>query len=222
MPDTTHIFNKVASHYDLLNSLFSLGIDYRWRKELSLEMKSCNLVLDVATGTAEVALHLARNGTTQIVGVDPSIEMLRIAQKKIGKNHRIFLVQGKNEHLPFEDNSFDGITIAFGIRNTSDLKTSLDECFRVLKEKGKIAILEFTIPQNILFKPLFLAYFRYIMPLITSIFGTSREYTYLSESVERFPQREHFINILEKSGFTYPTYRELTMGIASIYTAIKQ
>ena len=225
MPETKFLFNKIAKHYDLLNSVFSLGIDKLWRKKLAKEVSERNLILDIATGTAEVAIETARFAPhAKIVGIDPSTEMLKIGEEKIidlDLDDQISLREGYGEKLPFEDNTFDAITIAFGIRNTLDFEKSLAEMLRVLKPGGKVSILEFAIPSNFVFKPIYLFYFKYIMPLIGSIFGSKNEYKYLSDSTTSFPQRKDFINILKQTGFNNTSMEELTMGISIIYTGIK-
>lgn len=222
MPETSHLFDKIAGHYDLLNTVFSLGTDKYWRKELSGEVSDRSLILDIATGTAEVAITISENHSCRrIVGIDPSIKMLGIGLAKIHKFSNIDLVQGMNEHLPFASNTFDAVTIAFGIRNTKDLELSLQEILRVLKPHGKLSILEFTTPNSPFFRPVFLLYSRYIMPLIGSLFGSRREYKYLSDSSASFPQRERFKEIMRNTGFKYTDYRELTMGISAIYNGIK-
>lgn len=225
MPDTVTLFNKVAKHYDSLNTLFSLGMDRQWRKRLAEEIRGSNLVLDIATGTGEVAIETVNklNGC-KVVGVDPSAEMLVLAKQKTESRSRtnaITLAQCEAENLPFREGTFDAVTIAFGIRNTVDPSKSLSEMKRVLKAGGKVGILEFAIPQNKYFAPLYLFYFKNILPLVGSFFGTGSEYRYLSDSTSSFPQRESFINILKDAGFIPDKSIELMMGIVIIYTALK-
>lgn len=225
MPDTKALFDKISSHYDLLNSLFSAGIDKIWRKKLVRIFDDNSIILDVATGTAEVLIEgfkLSKIDTG--FGVDPSIEMLKIGKDKLDKkslSKRSSLIQSAGEDLPFKDNLFDGITIAFGIRNTIDHSRSLKEMHRVLKKDGKVAILEFAIPRISIFTSLYLFYFKYIMPFIGSLFGSRKEYKYLSDSTSQFPQREVFINIMSECGFKNCEFSELSFGIAVIYTGIK-
>lgn len=222
MPETSHIFDKIAGHYDLLNTLFSLGVDKYWRKELSAEASGRSFILDIATGTAEVPIAISeRYGCHRVVGIDPSIKMLAIGLAKTRKFTNIDLLQGRNEHLPFPDNTFDAVTIAFGIRNTRDLRLSLQEILRVLKPGGKLYILEFTTPTSPFFRPVFLLYSGYVMPLIGSLFGSRKEYEYLSDSSAAFPQRESFTEIMEDAGFKNTDYRELTLGISAIYNGTK-
>lgn len=222
MPETSHLFDKIAGHYDLLNTVFSLGIDKYWRKKLSCEVRDRSLILDIATGTAEVAITISEGcSCRRIIGIDPSIKMLGIGLAKIRKFNNINLVQGRNEHLPFASNTFDAVTIAFGIRNTRDLELSLQEILRVLKPNGKLSVLEFTTPASPFFRPVFLLYSRYVMPLVGSLFGSRREYKYLSDSSAAFPQRERFTEIMKNTGFKYTDYRELTLGISAIYSGTK-
>ncbi len=227
MPDTVGLFNKVAGRYDALNTFFSLGMDRHWRKRLSDEIKGSLLVLDVATGTGEVAMEAVRNlgGGCRVVGADPSARMLELARKKIasnGQDGRISLARCGAENLPFRDAVFDAVTIAFGIRNTSDPLKSLTEMERVLKPGGKAGIMEFAIPKNKLFAPVYLFYFRNILPLVGSLFGTGSEYRYLSESTSAFPQRESFVKLMEDAGFEAGKTIELMMGIVVIYVGIKK
>lgn len=221
MPNTTGLFDKIAKHYDLLNTVFSLGIDRYWRNELALETRNRYLNLDIATGTAEVALSLSRLHKCSVIGIDPSIEMLKFAKHKISKSPGIHIVQGLNEHLPFPDDIFDSVTIAFGIRNTMDLESSLYEIKRVLKPGGKLSVLEFTTPRAPVFRHIFLVYFNYIMPFVGWLFGSRDEYRYLSVSSANFPQRKNFIQRMDNKGFINNSYRELTAGIVSIYTGFK-
>jgi len=225
MPETVPLFNKVAKHYDSLNTFFSLGMDSQWRRRLAQELAGSKSVLDIATGTGEVALETVKNlSGTRVIGMDPSAEMLALAQKKIqapGVADKVSLAQGSAENLPFKDGTFDGVSIAFGIRNTRDHLKSLGEIRRVLKPGGRLAILEFAIPRQRLFAPVYLFYFKNIMPMVASIFGNKSEYKYLSDSTSAFPQREIFLNLLEESGFKAEKSIELMLGIVIIYVGVK-
>jgi demethylmenaquinone methyltransferase/2-methoxy-6-polyprenyl-1,4-benzoquinol methylase len=225
MPDTVKLFNKVAGHYDALNTFFSLGMDSLWRKRLADEIRGAKKVLDVATGTGEVAIETARSlKRCSVVGADPSSRMLELARKKIeasGNSGKITLAQCGAERLPFKDGAFDAVTVAFGIRNTADPLKSLTEMKRVLRQGGKVGIMEFAIPRNRLFAPVYLFYFRNFLPFVGSLFGTGGEYKYLSESTSAFPQRERFIKLMEDAGFSACKPVELMMGIVIIYTGIK-
>lgn len=225
MPETKKIFDEVARHYDWLNTLFSLGIHKLWRKKLAEQLRGTEYNLDIATGTAEVAIEVAKkHPATKTVGIDPSMNMLRIAKKKIedlNLGEKIALVSAAAENIPFAEKQFDSATIAFGIRNTVDYELSLKEIRRVLRESGKLLILEFAIPRNPVFKPLYMFYFRVLMPLVGSIYGRGREYRYLAESASSFPQRKEFIQHLENAGFRDCRYSELTMGVVALYSATR-
>lgn len=223
MPDTKKIFDEVAKHYDRLNDLFSLGIHKLWRKRLAEELRDGSEVLDIATGTAEVAIEIAKKRpAAKVIGIDPSMNMLRLAEKKIrtmGFEERIAFVSAAAENLPFAEKRFDFATIAFGIRNTVDYELSLREIRRVLRENGRLFVLEFAIPKNPLFSPLYMFYFRVIMPLVGSMYGRGKEYRYLAESAAAFPQRQKFVRDLENAGFRDCGYREFTMGVVALYYA---
>lgn len=225
MPETKKIFDEVARYYDRLNALFSFGIHKLWRKRLAEEISDGEDVLDVATGTAEVAIEIARKRpAARVIGIDPSENMLRIAKEKVGAlgfSDRIELVSGAAESLSFEEKRFDSVTIAFGIRNTVDYRLSLEEMRRVLRDGGKLLVLEFAIPRNPLFRPVYMFYFRVVMPLVGSFYGRGKEYRYLSESAAAFPQREKFVNDLEAAGFRNCRYREFTMGVVALYSATR-
>jgi demethylmenaquinone methyltransferase/2-methoxy-6-polyprenyl-1,4-benzoquinol methylase len=222
------MFDKIAPKYDLLNRVLSLGIDVWWRKRaLSyLKKEAPQTLLDVATGTADVAIMAAKMlRPRQIIGVDIARQMLDIGRVKIeaqGLAGTIQLEQGDSEALRFETGSFDAATVAFGVRNFEHLEKGLAEMARVLRPGGRIVILEFSKPQLFPFKQLYNLYFRYVLPLIGRL--TSRDvraYTYLFESVQAFPEGNDFIQILSKTGFQQAQCERLTLGICSIYTAIK-
>ncbi len=222
MPETTSLFNKIAKHYDSLNTFFSFGMDKIWRKKLAEQISGSNLILDIATGTGEVALETVRKfDHSQVIGIDPSIEMLGLAKKKCD-NRKIMLVQGYAENLPFKNNEFDAITIAFGIRNTVSPFQSLKEMNRVLRLGGKLAILEFTIPKNRIFAPIYLFYFKKFLPFIGSFFGSEKEYKYLSDSTSEFPQREKFLKLLDEASFASEESIELMIGTVIIYRGTKK
>ena len=223
MPETTSLFNKIARHYDSLNTFFSFGMDKIWRKKLVEQIRGSSLILDIATGTGEVALETVKKlESSQVIGIDPSGQMLRFAKKKCESIKKITLVQGYAEDLPFRNDAFDAITIAFGIRNTVNPLQSLREMNRVLKPGGKVAILEFTIPKNKIFAPVYLFYFKKFLPFIGSFFGSKTEYKYLSDSTSEFPQREKFLKIMKEAQFMPQEYIELMIGTVIIYTGIKE
>ena len=224
----SRMFNRIAPYYDLLNRLLSLGIDTIWRKKAinKLSKGHPQLVLDVATGTADVAIETARRlQPKKIVGLDISSEMLEIGRQKIkkkGLDTIITLEEGDSEALPYPDHTFDAVTVAFGVRNFENLEKGLKEMKRVLKPDGQIVILEFSKPRLFPFKQLFNAYFKYILPTIGRL--TSKDpkaYRYLYESVQAFPDGKDFLEILSKTGFKSNQCTPLTLGICSLYSAQK-
>ena len=226
MPDTKDLFNKISKYYDFLNTVFSIGIDRKWRIKLVNQIAVGSSVLDVATGTAEVISEGFKNNIfSKSIGLDPSIEMLKIGNNKLNTKflgNSFLLIKGTAEDLPFGDSSFDAATIAFGIRNTLDYEKSLQEMFRVIKPGGKIAILEFAIPTYPFVRQLYLFYFKNLIPLVGSVLGSKEEYKYLSESTFNFPQRLKFLDVMRHSGFINCEYKELTLGITIIYTGLKK
>ena len=225
MPETRSLFDKVAKNYDIVNTIISFGLHKSWRKTLAKEINESPYVIDIATGTGDVAIEIAHhNHLSRVIGVDPSFNMLEIGNKKLKKlllNKKIKLVSGKAENLPFEDEEFNYATIAFGIRNTVDYEKSLKEISRVLKNNGKFYVLEFSIPKNPIIKPIYLFYFNNIMPLVGKIFNREEEYRYLASSTISFPQRNRFLIKLKESGFQNCKYKELNFGTVILYSASK-
>ena len=224
----SRMFDNIAPYYDWLNRFLSLGIDKTWRKKAihQLKKEQPQLILDVATGTADVALEISKQlQPKKIIGLDISAEMLAIGRKKVDKrglNETIELVQGDSENLPFEDNTFDAITVAFGVRNFENLQKGLLEMNRVLKKDGTLVVLEFSKPRLFPFKQLFNGYFKYILPLIGRI--TSKDpkaYRYLYESVQAFPDDKDFIKVLEATAYRENKNIPLSLGICSIYVGKK-
>lgn len=222
------MFNKIAPYYDFLNRLLSLGIDTIWRKKAIDQLKNeqPKFILDVATGTADVALEtVKRLHPHKIIGIDISTEMLEIGRKKISKRGLdtvITLQEGDSENLPFADNTFDAITVAFGVRNFENLEKGLLEMRRVLKTNGKLVVLEFSKPSIFPIKQLFNLYFKYLLPLIGRLTSKDpRAYQYLYESVQAFPDGNDFVNILSKTGYKSNQCIPLTLGICSIYSGQK-
>ena len=222
------MFDKIAPYYDFLNHLLTLNIDVLWRKKTinTIQSPQTKKVLDIATGTGDLAIMAAKKlNPTKIVGLDLSEKMLVIGQEKVNKkklDHLITLIQGDSENLPFEDNTFDAITVGFGVRNFENLEKGLREIYRVLKPDGKLAILEFSMPTVFPIKQGYHFYFKYILPLIGRITSKDpRAYTYLYESVQAFPDGEKFTTILEGVKFKSSKCKPLTLGICSIYTATK-
>jgi demethylmenaquinone methyltransferase/2-methoxy-6-polyprenyl-1,4-benzoquinol methylase len=200
-------------------------MDKIWRKKLAEQIRGSHLILDIATGTGEVAIETVRKlEGSKVIGIDPSAQMLGLANKKCSSpelSDKIMLVQGFAEYLPFSNDKFDAITIAFGIRNTVNPLKSLTEMKRVLKPGGKVAILEFTIPRNKIFAPLYLFYFKNFLPFVGSLFGNKKEYKYLSDSTSEFPQRENFIELMKDAGLSPEESIGLMIGTVIIYTGVK-
>jgi demethylmenaquinone methyltransferase / 2-methoxy-6-polyprenyl-1,4-benzoquinol methylase len=222
------MFNRIAPYYDFLNRLLSLGIDHSWRRKAIRELAKSKpqYILDVATGTADVAIAMARTlHPAQIIGIDIAPEMLQIGRQKIekqGLNSQIELQEGDSEALPFPTDSFDAVTAAFGVRNFENLEKGLQEMYRVLKPAGKMVILEFSQPKIFPFKQIFNAYFKYLLPIIGRLTSKDpRAYQYLYESVQAFPEGQDFIGILEKTGFKSNQCTPLTLGVCSIYVSYK-
>lgn len=221
------MFNKISRRYDLLNHLLSLGIDIIWRKKAikKLSGQKPKIILDVATGTGDFAIEALKLNPEKVIGIDISEGMLEQGRQKMKKKNyddKIELLYGDSENLPFEDEKFDAIIAAFGVRNFEDLEAGLKEMHRVMKKGGKVVILEFSRPGIFPFKQLYNLYFKIVLPLIgRTIAKDNSAYSYLPESVQHFPDGEDFLNILNKIGFTKTQCSPLTFGISSIYTGIK-
>ncbi|MFZ6052658.1 bifunctional demethylmenaquinone methyltransferase/2-methoxy-6-polyprenyl-1,4-benzoquinol methylase UbiE [Halocola ammonii] len=223
------MFDNIAHSYDFLNHFFSFGIDILWRKKAIRILKKENpeYVMDVATGTGDFALEAVRMGldVKKVVGVDISAGMLEIGRQKIekkGLSDKIEMRLGDSEDLPFEDDTFDAYTVAFGVRNFENLEKGLTEMRRVLKPGGLAIILEFSKPKYFPIKQLYWLYSRKIMPFIGKLISKdNRAYTYLPESVEAFPEGVDFLTIMRKAGYKDTRKKALTGGIASIYLGRK-
>ncbi|MCB0282809.1 MAG: bifunctional demethylmenaquinone methyltransferase/2-methoxy-6-polyprenyl-1,4-benzoquinol methylase UbiE [Calditrichae bacterium] len=223
------MFDRIAHRYDLLNRLLSFRQDVRWRNKLAeyLPQGEELVVLDVATGTADVLIALNKKSPNikKAVGIDMAEKMLEVGRKKLEKLNlaqKIQLQNGDATDIKFEDNSFDATTISFGIRNVNNLDQALKNMHRVLKKKGRAIILEFSLPDNFILKKLYLFYFRNILPAIGSLIsGDSYAYNYLNQSVETFPYGNEFCEIMQKNGFSNVKYFPLTFGIATIYQGEK-
>ncbi len=224
------MFDNIAGNYDFLNHFLSLNMDKTWRRKMIAELVSVNpkTVLDVATGTADVAINTIKQlkiKDLNIKGVDISAEMLNIGRQKIikeGLSERIELTLGDSEQLPYEGNKFDAVTVAFGVRNFENLERGLQEMHRVLRGGGKLIILEFSKPTSFPFRQLYNFYFKYILPIIGKLTSKdNRAYSYLYESVQAFPDGDKFLTVLKKIGFKDIQCKSLTLGICSIYTGNK-
>ena len=224
------MFDNIAGNYDFLNHFLSLNMDKTWRRKMIAELNTVNPknVLDVATGTADVAINTIKQlniNDLTIKGVDISAEMLNIGRKKIekeGLSERIELTLGDSEQLPYEGNKFDAVTVAFGVRNFENLERGLQEMHRVLRGGGKLVVLEFSKPTIFPFRQLYNFYFKYILPSIGKLTSKdNRAYTYLYESVQAFPDGDKFLTVLNKIGFKDIQCKPLTLGICSIYIGYK-
>lgn len=221
------MFNSIASRYDFLNHFLSFGIDILWRKKLVRMLRKQNptSILDVATGTGDLAIEASRIKNVTITGVDIAEEMLEVGRTKVlkkGLSDIINLQFADSENLPFDSFVYDASIVSFGVRNFENLGTGLAEMCRVLKPNGKIYILEFSMPTNFPILQLYNFYFKFILPLIGRLISKDKSaYTYLYESVQDFPSGKDFLIQLQQAGFESPKQHKLSFGIASIYTGIK-
>lgn len=222
------MFDTIAPRYDLLNRLLSFGIDRRWRRYAvaQLQIPAGGRVLDIATGTCDVALEIAgrTDESVRIVGEDFTQGMLVQGQKKLDQSFfgsRIMLVNAPCEAIPHPDCSFDAITIAFGIRNVVDREQGLREMLRVLKPGGRAVVLEFSNPRSRLFRGLYYFYFQHLLPAIGGLFSQRSAYQYLPDSVLEFPAQEDFSSMMSAAGFVRTRYVDLTLGIATVYIGDK-
>lgn len=220
------MFDNIAEKYDFLNRTLSMNIDVSWRKKLVkwLSADQPKTILDVATGTGDLAIALQRGTGADIVGLDLSQQMLNVGIDKVKRlqlDGKIKMMKGDAENLPFEDNNFDAVTVAFGARNFENLEKGLNELKRVVKPGGSVYILEFSKVEGFM-RPFYMFYFKNILPRIGKIVSKdSRAYTYLPDSVQAFPYGEGMRKILLNCGFTTVVYKKLTLGIATIYKATK-
>ena len=223
----TKMFDTISGEYDDLNRVISFGIDVSWRKKVVFIVGKNNpdSILDIATGTGDLAIQLADTKASKIVGLDISSGMLNIGKQKItkkGLDHVIEMVIGDSENMPFEDNTFDAVTVAFGIRNFETLDKGLSDIYRILKPNGTFVILETSVPTKTPFKQGYKFYSKYVLPKIGRLFSKDRSaYKYLSESASVFPYGEELNNILRKIGFINVNDLPQTFGVATIYTASK-
>ena len=221
------MFNSISGKYDFLNHFLSLGIDILWRKRAVrlLKKHQPKLILDIATGTGDFAIEALSLNPEKIIGVDISEGMLSVGREKLIKKNltdKIELISGDSEFLPFEDNFFDAVIVSFGVRNFENLEKGLSDMLRVLKPGGKVVILEFSKPKSFPFKQIYQFYFQWILPKIGKLISKNHAaYTYLPDSVEAFPDGDHFLNILNKIGFQKNQCTPLTLGISSIYSGSK-
>ncbi len=218
------MFNNVAGTYDFLNHFFSMGIDKLWRRKLVnlMGQSKPKVILDVATGTADLAIAETKLNPEKIIGVDISEKMLEVGKTKTKQYPNIELKLADGEHLPFENNTFDAVSIAFGIRNFENVIPGLAEMHRVLKIGGKVFVLEFSKPTNWFIKKIYYFYFCNVLPFVGKLVSKdARAYSYLPESVRIFPDGKKFVELLQYTGFKKIECRQLTFGISTIYIAEK-
>ena len=221
------MFNNISPRYDFLNHFLSLGIDIIWRKKAIklLKKDQPKLIMDIATGTGDFAIEALALNPDKVIGVDISEGMLEVGREKMkkkGYDDRIEMTLGDSERLLFDDNKFDAVIVAFGVRNYENLEKGLADMQRVLKPGGKTVILEFSQPKRFPFKQLYGFYFRAILPKLGKLISKDNAaYTYLPESVKAFPDGDRFLKIMEKVGFKNTQCRPLTFGISSIYVGQK-
>jgi demethylmenaquinone methyltransferase / 2-methoxy-6-polyprenyl-1,4-benzoquinol methylase len=222
------MFDTISGNYDNLNRVISFGIDVKWRKKVLdiVSKANPNVILDIATGTGDLAILMAQTKATKIIGLDISAGMLEVGVKKIADkelSERIEMVLGDSEKMPFDDNYFDAITVAFGVRNFETLEKGLVEILRVLKPNGVFVILETSVPDKTPYKQGYNFYSKNILPLIGKLFSKDDvAYGYLSESAAAFPYGEALNNILRKVGFIDVVAMPQTFGVATIYSASKK
>lgn len=222
------MFDTISGNYDSLNRVISFGIDVKWRKKVVqlVSEKNPKTILDIATGTGDLAIMMANSSAEKIIGLDISQGMLDVGIKKIASknlNHKIEMLNADSEAMPFEDNSFDAITVAFGIRNFENLDKGLTEILRILKPNGVFVILETSNPTQTPYKQGYVLYTKYLLPIIGKLFSKDKvAYGYLSESASAFPFGEALNNILKKNGFIEVLDKPQTFGVATIYTASKK
>ncbi|HET8886934.1 MAG TPA: bifunctional demethylmenaquinone methyltransferase/2-methoxy-6-polyprenyl-1,4-benzoquinol methylase UbiE [Salinimicrobium sp.] len=222
------MFDTISGNYDGLNKVISFGIDIKWRKKVVDLIKQNNpqSVLDIATGTGDLIINIAlQTEASKLIGLDISEGMLQVGRKKIAEKKlqdKIEMIQADSEKMPFENDTFDAITVAFGVRNFENLEKGLTEIYRVLKPNGTFVVLETSVPTKTPFKQGYKFYSGNILPLIGKLFSKDKSaYAYLSESAASFPYGENFNNILSKIGFTNVTDKPQTFGVATIYSASK-
>ncbi len=222
------MFDTISGNYDGLNRVISFGIDIKWRKKVLklVSDKNPKTVLDIATGTGDLAILMTNTSAEKIIGLDISAGMLEVGRNKIkAKNlsDKIEMILADSENMPFEDNTFDAITVAFGVRNFENLEKGLAEILRVLKPTGIFVILETSVPDKTPYKQGYTFYSKNILPLIGKLFSKDDSaYQYLSESASVFPYAEALNNILRKIGFIEVKAMPQTFGVATIYSASKK
>ncbi|MFZ9027615.1 MAG: bifunctional demethylmenaquinone methyltransferase/2-methoxy-6-polyprenyl-1,4-benzoquinol methylase UbiE [Crocinitomicaceae bacterium] len=226
--EVAEMFNNISKRYDFLNHFLSLGIDKLWRKKAVKQLRELNpeRMLDIATGTGDFAVALLKLDPREVIGVDISSGMLEVGNDKMrkrGYSDKIKLILGDSENLQFDDSYFDGVTVAFGVRNFENLEKGLGEMLRVIKPGGKAVILEFSKPKKFPIKQLFGFYSKRLIPFIGKLVSKDkRAYAYLPESVEAFPEGQTFMDIMSSVGYKNVHGIPVSGGIATIYVGIKE
>jgi len=221
------MFDSISGKYDFLNHLLSFGLDKYWRRQLIkfIKKQKHDRILDVATGTGDLAIAASKLKPDEIIGVDISEKMLELAKekaKKAGMDKTISFLKGDAEKLPFDSEYFDVVMVAFGIRNFENLKNGLKEIYRILKPGGIIVVLEFSKPVNFPVKQLYSCYSKWILPIIgRRISGDKRAYTYLTESVQAFPDGDNLVRIFNESGYQNLRFKSLTWRVVGLYSGVK-
>lgn len=225
-PGSGAMFDGIARRYDALNRVMSLGLDPLWRRATvrALDLSRARRALDVATGTADLAIAMARSAPTlEVVGVDPSAEMRAIGAAKLAAARlgaRVRLIEGECERLPFDDRSFDAVGISFGIRNVPDRAAGLSELARVAAPGARVVVLELAEPRGAL-SPLSRLYVHRVVPLVGAAVSGSDEYAYLARSIAAFPSRDEFARMIERAGLRVVEVRPMTFGVVTLYVATK-
>ncbi len=220
------MFDSISPKYDFLNHTLSLGIDKIWRIKTINALKSISpkKILDVATGTGDLAIEALRLNPDQVIGIDISEGMLSFGREKLKKDGitKIILEKGDSENIKYSENEFDAVTVAFGVRNFEHLNKGLSEMYRVLRKGGMVAILEFSRPASFPFKQGYNFYFNNILPLIGKVFSkNNKAYTYLPQSVNAFPDGKQFIEIMTQCGYLDCKEKRFMFGVCTLYTAVK-
>ena len=222
------MFDNISSKYDNLNRVISFGVDVKWRKKIlkMVAAKNPKNILDIATGTGDLAILLSNTNAEKIIGLDISAGMLEVGKQKIAQKYlsdKIEMILGDSEKIPFDDNTFDAVTVAFGIRNFENLEIGLAEILRVLKPNGLFVILETSVPEKFPFKQGYQFYTKNILPIIGKMFSKDKvAYQYLSDSASIFPYGEKLNNIIQNIGFIDVKHLPQTFGVATIYSASKK
>jgi demethylmenaquinone methyltransferase/2-methoxy-6-polyprenyl-1,4-benzoquinol methylase len=214
------MFAGISQRYDLLNHLLSLGLDKYWRRFAVSKLPHGN-ILDVCSGTGDVAIEVSKNNS--VIASDFCYEMLQLCMLKIedGDRNNISCIQNDAENLSFRDGVFDGVIVAFGIRNVADISKALSEMNRVVRKGGKVVILEFSLPENVFFNSIYNIYFKKILPAIGALVSRKKgAYSYLPSSVMAFPKRNEFVGLMKEAGLSRVEYFDLTFGIVTVYVGI--